>query len=135
MAGTGGRRYLSHAASTRHERATKQTAAFRSRRSTARDGAGRDEGVGDSRSGTVAASGPRIGRGARVWFSTLVPMADRADDLSHGPRVVLLNPDEDCSPAAFRLLVDELLAAPEPALASLEAAGVLEELRTEQEPT
>jgi len=60
-------------------------------------------------------------------------MANSADDLSHGPRIVLLNPDEDCSPAAFRMLVNELLGGPEPVLASLGAADVLEELRTEQE--
>ena len=61
-------------------------------------------------------------------------MANRADDLPHGPSVVLLNSDEDCSPAAFRLLVDELLAGPEPGLDSLGAAAVLEELRAEHEP-
>ena len=60
-------------------------------------------------------------------------MAHRADDLSHGPSVVLVNPDEDCSPAAFRLLVDELLDGPEPALKSLGAAAMLEELRAERE--
>ena len=60
-------------------------------------------------------------------------MAHRADDLSRGPRVVLVNPDEDCSPAAFRVLVDELLAGPELTLDSLGAAAVLEELRAERE--
>jgi hypothetical protein len=62
-------------------------------------------------------------------------MAHRAGDLSHGPRVVLVNPDEDCSPAAFRMLLDELLARPEPALDSVGAAAVLEELRAEHEPS
>jgi hypothetical protein len=60
-------------------------------------------------------------------------MAHRADDLWHGPAVVLLNPDEDCSAAAFRLLVDDLLAGPEPVLASLGAAAALEELRAERD--
>ena len=60
-------------------------------------------------------------------------MAHRADDLWHGPTVVLLNPDEDCSAAAFRLLVDELLAGPEPVLPSLGAAAVLDELRGERD--
>ena len=60
-------------------------------------------------------------------------MAKRADDFSEEPRVVLLNPDEDTSPAAFRQLVDELLAGPEPSLASLGAAEVLEGLRAELE--
>ena len=62
-------------------------------------------------------------------------MAKRADDFSEEPRVVLLNPDEDTSPAAFRLLVDELLAGPEPTLASLGAADVLEQLRADHEPS
>lgn len=30
--------------------------------------------------------------------------------------IVVTNPDEDCSPGAFRVLVDELLAGPEPEL-------------------
>ena len=59
-------------------------------------------------------------------------MAHRADDLRHGPTVVLLNPDEDCSAAAFRLLVDDLLAG-EPVLPSLGAAAVLDELRGERD--
>jgi hypothetical protein len=62
-------------------------------------------------------------------------MVHRARDLAHGPRVVLVNPDEDCSPAAFRVLVDELLAGPEPVLASLGAAAALEQLRAEHEPS
>jgi hypothetical protein len=61
-------------------------------------------------------------------LDTLVVVAKRADDLPDGPRVVLLNPDEDCSPAAFRVLVDELLAGPAPALESLGAAAVLDQL-------
>jgi hypothetical protein len=48
---------------------------------------------------------------------------------------LLVNPDEDCSPAAFRLLVDELLGGPEPVLDSLGAAAVLEEVRAEHEPS
>jgi hypothetical protein len=67
------------------------------------------------------------------YFGTLMGLAHRADDLSHGPSVVLLNPDEDCSPAAFRLLVDELLAGPEPVLDSLGAAAALDELRAERD--
>jgi hypothetical protein len=60
-------------------------------------------------------------------------MAKRADDFSAAPKVVLLNPDEDTSPEAFRVLVDELLAGPEPTLASLGAAEVLEQVRVEHE--
>lgn len=48
--------------------------------------------------------------------------------------VVLTNPDEDCSPAAFRAFLDELLAKPEPELDSLHAADVLRDLRMEPLP-
>lgn len=55
-------------------------------------------------------------------------MARRADDL--GPAIVVVNPDEDCSAAAGRLVVDEVLTAPvEPSLESLHAAEILRELR------
>jgi hypothetical protein len=43
--------------------------------------------------------------------------------------VVLTNPDEDCSPAAFRAFLDELLEMPVPELDSLHAAEALRELR------
>jgi len=42
---------------------------------------------------------------------------------------VLTNPDEDCSPAAFRAFLDELLDKPEPELDGLHAAEALRELR------
>ena len=45
--------------------------------------------------------------------------------------VVLTNPDEDCSPPAFRAFLDELLDNPEPELDSLHAAEALCELRTD----
>ena len=48
--------------------------------------------------------------------------------------VVLTNPDEDCSPAAFRALPDELLDKPEPEIDSLHAAEALRELRIDGEP-
>jgi hypothetical protein len=55
-------------------------------------------------------------------------MARRADDL--GPTIVVVNPDEDCSAAAGRLMIDEILAAPaESAPESLQAAEILRELR------
>ena len=58
-------------------------------------------------------------------------MARRADDLRS--RLVVVNPDEDCSPAAFHALIDELgpvlLVAPESDIESLDAASVLEALR------
>jgi hypothetical protein len=50
-------------------------------------------------------------------------------DLAPNSAVVLTNPDEDCSPAAFRALLDELLDKPEPELDSLDAADTLRELR------
>jgi hypothetical protein len=68
-----------------------------------------------------------------VWrlVSTLLCMARRADELHD--RVVVVNPEEDCSPAAFRLLIDELGIEPEPELESLDAAAVLETIRAESE--
>ncbi len=63
--------------------------------------------------------------------STLIYMARRADELHD--RVVVANPEEDCSPAAFRLLIDELLTAPDPEIESLDAAAVLETIRAESE--
>ena len=47
--------------------------------------------------------------------------------------MVVVNPEEDCSPAAFRLLIDELLIAPEPEIESLDAASVLASIRAESE--
>jgi hypothetical protein len=52
-------------------------------------------------------------------------------DLPPNSGVVLTNPDEDCSPEAFRVFVDELLAAPEPAIDSLDAAAALRALRVD----
>lgn len=55
-------------------------------------------------------------------------MARRADDL--GPTVVVVNPDEDCSAAAGRLIIDEVPESPvEPSPESLHAAEILRELR------
>lgn len=55
-------------------------------------------------------------------------MARRADDL--GPTIVVVNPDEDCSAAAGRLMIDEILAAPDESTPeSLHAAEILRELR------
>lgn len=58
-------------------------------------------------------------------------MARRADELQ-GP-VVIVNPDEDCSPAAFRLLLEELATSPEPEIESLDATAVLAALRADSE--
>jgi hypothetical protein len=55
-------------------------------------------------------------------------MARRADDL--GPAIVVVNSNEDCSAVAGRLMIDEILAAPEEAAPeSLHAAEILRELR------
>jgi hypothetical protein len=45
--------------------------------------------------------------------------------------VVVTNPDEDCSPEAFRAFFDELLSGPEPELESVDAAEALHELRVD----
>ena len=52
-------------------------------------------------------------------------------DLPPNSGVVLTNPDEDSSPEAFRVFVDELLAAPEPEIDSLDAAEALRALRVD----
>lgn len=50
-------------------------------------------------------------------------MARRADDL--GATIVVVNPDEDCSAAAGRRVIDDVLASPdEPAPESLHAAEI-----------
>jgi hypothetical protein len=52
-------------------------------------------------------------------------------DLPPNSDVVLTNPDEDGSPEAFRAFVDELLAAPEPEIDSLDSARALRALRVD----
>ncbi len=42
---------------------------------------------------------------------------------------MVTNPDEDCSPEAFRAFLDDLLSGPEPELDSLDAAQAVRELR------
>ena len=47
------------------------------------------------------------------------------------PTIVVLNPDEDCSPAACREMLDEIIDHPdEPRIESLNAAEVLHKLRS-----
>jgi hypothetical protein len=60
-------------------------------------------------------------------------MVKRPNDLPPGSAVVVTNPDEDCSPEAFHVLLDDLLAGPEPDLESLDAAEALRELRVDAE--
>ena len=52
-------------------------------------------------------------------------------DIPPDSDVVLTNPDEDCSPDAFRAFLDELLAGPEPELDSIDAAEALHALRAD----
>jgi hypothetical protein len=58
-------------------------------------------------------------------------VARHAADLPDHPALVVTNPDEDCSPAAFRALIDELLAGPDPELESAEADTALRALRVD----
>lgn len=46
-------------------------------------------------------------------------------------RVVLANPDEDCSSAAFRQLLDEIESGHAPEIESLDAATVVRAIRGE----
>lgn len=74
------------------------------------------------------------------WFRWVTePAAGRYDgkvprrpaDVPPGSVVVVTNPDEDCSPAAFHALLDELLAGPEPEVDNVAAAEALSELRVD----
>ena len=47
------------------------------------------------------------------------------------PAVVVTNPDEDCSPDAFRAVIDEILSGAEPVLDDIGAAEALRELRVD----
>ena len=58
-------------------------------------------------------------------------MARRVEDLP--TRVVLANPDEDCSPAAFRAMLDEIAAGPEPTIDSLDGGELVAEMRKDAE--
>ncbi len=61
-------------------------------------------------------------------------MATHASDLPGGPVVVVTNRDEDASPQAFRAMLEELLAGPEPELDNLGAAEALRQLRVDADP-
>lgn len=60
-------------------------------------------------------------------------MARNASQMRADPVIVLTNPDEDCSPTAFREVLDELLAGPEPETESLGGAEAVRALRDELE--
>lgn len=51
-----------------------------------------------------------------------------------GPIIVLTNPDEDCSSAAFRTFIDDLLDGPEPELESIDAAAEIRAERLDAQP-
>lgn len=58
-------------------------------------------------------------------------MARHASDSSASPVVVVTNPGDDCSPPAFRSLLDELAAGPEPELESIDAVDALRQSRVD----
>lgn len=60
-------------------------------------------------------------------------MVRNASEVPADPVIVVINPDEDCSPEALRAFVDELLAGPEPELESVGAAETIRALRNEAE--
>jgi hypothetical protein len=60
-------------------------------------------------------------------------VARNASDVPVDPAIVVINPDEDCSPEAFRAFIDGLLAGPEPELETLDGAEAVRALRTEAE--
>jgi hypothetical protein len=51
--------------------------------------------------------------------------------MPNDPIVVRTNPDEDCSPKAFRIMIDELLAGPEPEIETINAVEALREMRVD----
>lgn len=73
----------------------------------------------------------RIDSKCAVAHCTVEVVARSASELPADPLVVVTNPDEDCSPEAFRALIDQLLASPEPELDSIGAAEALSELRVD----
>ena len=54
-----------------------------------------------------------------------------ASEWSEGMVLVVTNPEEDCSPDAFRVVIDEVLAAPEPRLESIRAVEALRAIRAD----
>lgn len=61
-------------------------------------------------------------------------VARHASDRSTDPIVVVTNPGEDCSPEAFRTMLDGLLTGPDPDLESIGAAEALRMLRVDTGP-
>lgn len=75
----------------------------------------------------------------RRWFQVALTATCRYDRLMPGmpadvapeSAVVLVNPDEDCSPGAFRAFLEEILSGPEPELESIDAVEALRALRVD----
>lgn len=88
--------------------------------------------------GTSVDPVPRLALNAarRLGFSDsrIEPVTRLPPDPPANSTVVLTNPDEDSSPAAFRALLEELLDGPPPQLDNLDAANVLRELRVDAHP-
>lgn len=55
------------------------------------------------------------------------------EDLSFGPTIVVLNPDEDCTPETFRTMLDELLASDAPTLETISGVDTLRTIRARAE--
>lgn len=60
-------------------------------------------------------------------------MSRSSSAVSTDPLIVVTNPDADSSPEALRAFIDELLAGPEPALESIDAAATIRAVRDEAE--
>jgi hypothetical protein len=72
-----------------------------------------------------------MGMVCQVGGGRVVDVARHASDLPADPAIVVTNPDEDCSPEAFRVFIDEILAGPEPELDNIGAAEALSEMRVD----
>lgn len=66
----------------------------------------------------------RSGRG-----TLLIVFRSDTSELPADSAIVVTNPDEDCSPSAFRELLDEVLSGPEPEMESLDGVAVVRALR------
>lgn len=60
---------------------------------------------------------------------TIRPMPRVPADKTPTTTVIVTNPDEDCSPEAFRIVLAEVLEGDEPELDSLDAVEALHALR------
>jgi len=61
----------------------------------------------------------------------VLSVGHNASDLPSDPVIVLTNPDEDCSPEAFHVLIAELLDGPEPETESIDAGAALRAWRVD----